>query len=476
MLKQRIVVSIFALLSVLVIVSLTILFVLGYRLDLENRRLEQGALLQFDSIPNNADIWIDGNHSGATTAAKRMVMAGEHEFIISKNKYEDWKRTLNVAAGTLTWLDYARLVPRDRPAVEIFNYETLVSAKASPDKKTYFIQESKSDPVFSVVDLTSEEVRATDLVLPEDLYDTSSDKASEFRVKQWDHGGRYIIVTHHIDKKVEWLVVDTQNVRASRNVTRLLGVQPKDLQFVGTDGRTLYSLNTDSTLRKLDLGAQTISRPLVSNVSSFTIDHDTKIVGYVGVDPKDSERRVVGVYRDGDSSGFILRGTTTDSSLGITTTLHHGNDYFAVAEGGTVTILKGAYPRTEQDVDQLSSFATISLDGHVKNLSFGKGGRFFVAQTDTAFVGYEMEHKRSRIVNFSQKNTELRWLDEAYLWSDIGGELKMRDFDGSNSYSIMSLAEGFDVTLSQNGRFMYSIGQLDDGDGYTLQRVRMILN
>lgn len=473
---QRIVVSVLAVLSVLIIVSMTVLFILGYRLDIENRRLEQGSLLQFDSTPNNAGIWIDGSYTGSSTAAKRTVIAGEHEFMVARDGYEDWTRRLNVTAGTLTWLDYIRMVPRNRPTTDVVEYNSLVAAKASPDRKTYFIQEDASEPVFSIVDLRSETVRSSTLTLPDNLYTASGsgDGVSEFKVRQWDHGGRYIIVTHHFNKDVEWLVIDTQNVNSSRNVTRLLGVQPKDLQFVGTDGRTLYSLNSDSTLRKLDLGSQTISRPLVGKVSSFSIDHDTKIVSYVGVDPGDSERRVVGVYRDGDAKGYVLRGITTDSVLAITTSLYHGNDYVAIAEGGTVTVLKGSYPRSEQDIDQLKSFATINLDGSVRNLSFGKGGRFLVAQTNDSFVGYEIEHRRSRIVAFTQKGTTLNWLDEAYLWSDMGGELKMRDFDGSNTNSIMSVAEGFDATLSQNGRFMYAIGERDNG--FALQRMYMILN
>src|SRR5690606_13997292 len=132
------------------------------------------------------------------------------------------------------------------------------------------------------------------------------------------------------------------------NITRTLGVQPKALEFVGNDGRTLYSLNSDSTLRKLDLSSQTISRPLVAGVSEFSIDHDTKVVSYVGVDPDDKDRRVAGVYRDGDASGHVLRGTTTDAPLAITTSLYHGNDYFAISEGGAVSILRGSYPRTAQ--------------------------------------------------------------------------------------------------------------------------------
>ena len=50
----------------------------------------------------------------------------------------------------------------------------------------------------------------------------------------------------------------------------------------------------------------------------------------------------------------------------------------------------------------------------------------------------------------------------------------MRDFNGVNKYAIMSVAPGFDASLSQNGRYFYAIGK--DDKGFHLQRVRMVLS
>jgi hypothetical protein len=59
-------------LSVFVIVSGIILFILGYRVDSDRGRLEQGALVQFDSRPNGARVTIDGEAlAGNTPTSKR---------------------------------------------------------------------------------------------------------------------------------------------------------------------------------------------------------------------------------------------------------------------------------------------------------------------------------------------------------------------------------------------------------------------
>jgi hypothetical protein len=67
----------------------------------------------------------------------------------------------------------------------------------------------------------------------------------------------------------------------------------------------------------------------------------------------------------------------------------------------------------------------------------------------------------------------LKWLDDDHLWSDYAGNLSMRDFDGLNAININTVATGYDVTLTHNERYLYSIGKTDTG--YQLQRVRLVL-
>ncbi|MBC7943186.1 hypothetical protein H7X68_01665, partial [Candidatus Saccharibacteria bacterium] len=55
-----------------------------------------------------------------------------------------------------------------------------------------------------------------------------------------------------------------------------------------------------------------------------------------------------------------------------------------------------------------------------------------------------------------------------------GGNINISEFDGANNYSINPVASGQAVVLSQNGRYLYSVGKTKAG--YQLQRVRMILN
>jgi hypothetical protein len=480
LLIRRIFFSVVATLSVLIILTVTILFMLGFRLDSGNGRLEQGALLQFDSTPNAASVWIDGKNTGVRTAGKQTLQVGTHTVLYAKDKYEDWTRTVDLAAGTLTWLDYARMVPKERAVETVANFQTIVGAKASPDMKFMVLQETIDQPIFQLADLRSAEVRMNSITLPQALYSepTKAGVAHTFTLDAWNEGGRYILMKHEFDGQLEWLMVDTENVVQSINITRLLSVNFKDLRFAGTNGRSLFGLADDNNIRKLDLSSATISRALVSHVESFDL-FDTNTISYVGRDPADATQRVAGVYRDGDDEPHVLRqADSLDTVLKIAVSNYYNDTFIAIAEGTKVTILKGSYPSSSSDdTASFKEFAEMNLTGPVTRLTFSPEGDYVLAASGAEFKTYEIEHTRSASGSLDTSaeaaSTPLRWLDTAHVWNRQNGMLVMRDFDNSNIFSINTVAGDFDATISQNGRFFYSIGKSEEG--LTLQRVKMIL-
>jgi len=478
---RRIILSSVATLAVIIIATASILFMLGYRLDGGNGRIEQGSLLQFDSTPNGANVFVDGRNIGSQTATKQTVLAGTHTVKMTKTGYQDWNRTLTLDAGTLTWLDYTRFVPKDRPVESVTTYEALAGVRFSPDKKWALIEETATKPQFRLVDLRSTDVKTSTLDLPVETYAeaTTEGVVHSFSITSWDTGSRYVLVKHLYNDQTEWLVVDTQNVSQTVSVTKLFNVGLHDVQFASTNGKVLYGLTNDGTLRKIDIAAATLSRSFVTHVESFSI-YDNTTISYVGADPSDATKRVVGVYRDGDESSHILRSVAdSDTALKIAASRYFSDDYVAIAEGNVVTILKGSYPSSSsQDNSSLKKFASMELAGAVSHLSFSPKGGYVVAQSGETYKSYEIEHRHAYAgmlaVKDGQTAPTLKWLDVAHLWNDEGGSLIMRDFDGSNIYSIMTIEPGFEASLSQNGRFFYAIGKNDQG--YHLQRVKMILD
>ncbi len=463
---------------VLITVAGLVFVVLGYRIDGENGHVEQGALLQFDSNPAGATVTIDSNVVSSRTPMKSSVVAGMHTFKMTKSGYETWSKTVDIKSGTLTWLDYAKLVPVSRPVVVVANYPTLADTKSSPAGDYMLVQQDAAVPSWQLVDLRSDSIKATTLVIPTTAYSESTTAGTihGFKVTEWDRDGRYVLVRHTYNDKIEWLVVDTQNVAATKNITQLFGLAMTSVHFSGTSGAILYAL-TDGDLRKFDVSAATISRTFVSKITSFEL-YNTNVITYIGTSTTDPTQRVVGLYKEGDNLPYILRSTASNANipLAVATTRYFNDDYIAITEGNKVTLLSGSYPSSGSvGSTSLGQFASFNLDFAVDRISFSKAGTYLLMQSGTGSVSYDLEHKLvSKIFNVSgTSGNDYSWLDKAHLWSSVGGQLTMSDYDGINAYAINSVVAGQDATFTQNGRYFYSIGSATSG--YQLQRVRMIL-
>lgn len=478
LLIRRMISYVVMVLAVLVIVAGTILFILGYRLDGDKGSLEQGALVQFDSLPSGADVTIDGKSINSNTPSKQTVLAGMHTFMMSRSGYESWSKSLDVKAGTLEWLDYPRLVPKNLKTESLATYTAVYGEKASPDYKWLLVQEKSDTPTFQLVDLRSQQIKTTPITLPATVYSESAvpGVAHTFTMESWDKDGRYVIVKHTFNDKNEYIVLDAQDVATSVNVSTTLSIALSELRFAGTSGNIFYGL-TDGVIRKLDLSNATISRGLVSAVSNFEL-FETNVISYVGVDPVNAEHQVAGVYREGDDLPHVLRVVNDlTTPLSIAATRYYSDDFVAIAEGTKVTILKGRYPSSSAiDTSSLKQYAEFAISAKADRLSFSETGSRLVVQSGLSFIGYETEYQRSTKATVTTSETTphvLQWLDDAYLWAVYDGHLSIREFDGTNVHVIMAMEPGFDATLSQNGKYLYGIGK--SGTTYQVQRVTMVL-
>jgi PEGA domain len=465
---------------VLLIVSGLVFIILGYRFDADNGRVEQGALLQFNTMPTGATVEIDGKAISAKTTTKSSVLAGSHSFLMWKDGYENWQKTLDVKAGTLTWLDYARLIPKNRPIQALNTLPTLFASTAAPDGKSILLQPDMAIPSFQFIDIRSDDIKSSTLSIPVSLYTDAATAGvvHSFAISSWDTGGRFALIQHTYNDKKEWLVLDTKDVNATKNITTLLDLDIVSIVFSGTSGNVFYALS-GGDIRKLDISAGTISRSLVNNVNSFSL-FETNVITYVGTSAAEPTKRVVGLYREGDASSHILRTVTlpADVPLRVATARYFNQDYVAISEGSVVDITSGNYPDSaSDDAASLATFASFTTAYPIDQLSFSPSGDYVLVQNGTQFTSFDVEHQRvaTSVVTTDAAATvaPLKWLDDDHVWSDTSNSLTLREFDGANTAAINTVTPGHMVVISQNDKYLYSIGLA--ATGYQLQRVRMIL-
>jgi hypothetical protein len=472
---RRVLTYTFMVLCVITIAVLLVSIISGYRYDAKNGRVEQSAILQFNSVPSGATVEVNDAALAYKTRTKTTVFAGTYTITMHRDGYETWQKTVAVKTGSLLWLDYARLVPKKRIVQSVASYPAIYASLAAPTQKFMLIQPSPSEPTFDLINLDDDKIKTTPLTLPTDTYSEAAtpDVIHTFQIVRWDKGGRYVLIKHTYNDRSEWLSLDTSSPDKIKNITHLMEIPIDEIFYSGTSGNILYAL-TDSTIRKIDLSAETLSRALVNNITSFSLYEDSNVIVYTSGYDAETDKRTVGLYQEGHDTPQVLRTIKGNVPLQVVTARFYNDDYIVIAEDNAVDILYGQYPTSNNDSGKLTKFASFRLNSTVKNLSFSPNNKFIVAQAYKQFVGYDLEQGRAVQAVLNDNTRQLQWLDDNHVWSDQAGSLTMMEFDGANATSINSVVTGQTVTLNRNERYLYSIGLKKDNT-YQLQRVRMIL-
>ncbi len=464
-------------LAVVTIVTFVFFFVLGFRFNVDDGKIEQYSFLQFDTSPIGATVTVDGALVSSKTPNKSTVREGRHTVVMTRDGYQAWTKTVNTKAGTITWLSYALLIPSKINVSSVVNYNAVYSSLASLKGRSMLVQERADLPIFDLADLTLDKVKSTQFTVPNSIYSQAGVTGVKhtFAMISWDDGGRYVLIKHTYGDKDEWLVLDTQDVNLTKNITRLLNISVSSVYFSGTSGNDFYALNLGD-IRKLDLSAGTMSKPLVSNVNSFSV-YNSNIITYIGTDLLGSGKQIAGLYREGDSSLHVLRtATSVDSVLHIATAHYYDDNYIVISEGKSAYIIKGNYPNTvAENTNSMKPYATLSSDQDIQSVSFSPtAGQYVLIQSGTTYASYDLETKIFTSSITDGNVNLIKWIDKSNLWSDQDGKLTIREFDGQNSHIVNSVVSGQSVTLTDNGRYLYSISK--SNTGFQLQRVLMIVN
>ncbi|HJP81726.1 MAG TPA: PEGA domain-containing protein [Candidatus Saccharimonadales bacterium] len=477
-LLQRIVVYSLMTVTVIGLVVVLVYVMLGYQFNADDGKIEQGGLVQFDSRPSGADISLDGNAFGTRTAAKTTMSSGQHYVVMTKDGYRQWQKSINVVPGSVLWLNYARLVPSELTPQPVVDFSSVTSSAVSPDSKFMAVIEDGGQGKLKLSDLSRDDAKTTEVTFPAGVATTPAEgKGQHFEITSWDPDSRYVLVKHtYNDDQFEWLVIDTQDVPRSKNLTTLLDVQASVVRFSNGDSQILYAqINGD--VRKVNLRDATLSRPLITNVATFDLYSDNIVTYSSNVDSA-TNKRSVGYYIDGADAPHVVRTIDdTTSLLQFTVGRYYSETYEAIALGDTIEVLKGDLPRDPQAKLDLKAEATFQIPGGAQYLNDNTDGRFIVAQNGATYATYDLELNKKSITTLkgsSDVTRQLHWLDGYHVWSDRDGQLRMYEFDGENEQDIMPVLTNQSASLSPSGKYMYGITKSDNGT-YHLTRVQMLL-
>lgn len=471
---QRFIIYTLMSLSVVVIVVLLMLAVLGY--SFKGNNLEQGGLLKFGSVPADATVTLDQVQLNSRTPSQVTADARSHAVTISRNGYRSWHKTIDLKPGMVGWLTYARLVPSDPKIQKVRTTPHLASMVASPDRKWIGMVEDETKPTVTVANIQNDEAEYDQLTLPTASFTPAPEgKTHSFKIDSWSSNSRYMLLRHIYDTgKMEWILVDREDEAKTKNISVRLGLRSDRVIFAANDGRTALAV-TDDAVRRLNLSDETISRPLVTNVQEFSVFNEHTILYTTKVDPV-TKLRTVGYMAEGMETGQQLAEFPDDGQpIRVAMADYFGKRYVAASHGAMVQILYGELPRLNNK-GTLKRLLTYSTPVAINKLSFSGNSRLVIAETNTHFVVHDLELSKTStavIKDITGPARPLRWIDSYMTWYDAGGMLRLYEFDGANQQNLVPVVEGYDIAITPNQKFLYSVGH--DTIGLYLQRVRMVL-
>lgn len=464
-----------------IIVSIStalVLYMLGWRYNIAERSAAQGGLMQLNSRPGGATVTLNGTQLNGRTSTRQDVAAGTHTVSMQRNGYLPWQKTVTIEPGKILWLNYARLIPEQIEVETVNQFEQLDGAlAASYGQGRILLQPSKNQANFVLVKAGNNQASLSDVVVPEDqLTPLNDDQKSSFEMKSWDSKARYVLVTDNHDQSTDWLVVDTAEPTRSQNLSQILDAPIDQAEFDIKNSRMLYVLSQGQLL-KIDLTRKTVSEPLVTMIDSFRQGPDS-VITFVGQKSKTANKRVIGYYTSGAAKPKYLSLSTTNPKdiLQAEIVEHSGSQFLVTRLNENLTIARIALqPSDSPNRIKLTDKQQFNLPVGAGDLTISRDGRFVLVQKDASFVTYDIELRHFTTVSQvgNEASRPVKWLDNHLLWSDRGGLLHTYEFDGENGHSIMDVAEGYDVTLSPDGSYLYAIQKSDDG--WSLSRALLVL-
>lgn len=466
-------------LAVFLLVAGLYFIVQGYRFNRFDGKIEQGGLVQFNSSPTGADVWLDEVRLANKTQSKLTVGTGTHTVSMKKNGYSTWKKDVTVLAGKILWLDYARLVPLELTPEVVVPLMGATSGKVSYDTKTFAVIENANEPVLTFVNLDSNEPTKRQLTLPVESYTAPAEGEQQtFDLYAWAYDNRYLLVKHSYGQRVEWISFNTSDGKTAKNLTRVLGIDAVDVQYAKDDANTLLMLTAAGEVRKTNIDQKTVSGPLLQNINDFTM-YDTATVVFTTKQDPTTRKRTAGYFTIGTAGPRTVYETQADDTarLRLSINKYYGKYYQAVAHGEKVLIHTGDLTASDaKDPAPFVRLTELSLKGEAAYLGFSPDQhRFVYAGSGSHVVTYDLDLNTGASFTLqATPQTQIDWIDEFHFITNEGSTVRMYDYDGTNGHDMIKNVMATDVSLLQNGKYLNAITKV--GESTAITRVKMIID
>lgn len=450
-------------LSVLALVTVLYMVVQGYRYNRYQGQLEQGGLVQFNSLPGGADVLLDGQKLASRTQSRLTISAGGHRVAMQKTGYLPWEKQVTVRPGQVLWLSYPRLVPQTIRTDTVLNFAGTVAGSVSREYKRMALIEDATKPVITVVTMDTDSPKKTAVTLPETAYTAAAEHT--FTLVGWAYDEKYVLVKHTYPTGSEWISVDTASASVAKNITTTLGVSAADVQYTKDDANTLYVLTTAGEVRKAAIDQKTLSGPLLQHVSNFSLYGN--VVAYATTQDAATGKRSLGYLTPGAAAPRTVASFTeaAGAQLRLVINKYYGATYLVAVRDATATIYAGDLAGSDStNPAAFSVYAVLNLAGSPAQYSgfSPEDHRFVYLQNSAGMAVYDLDQKLSSTFSFAMPVQQpAQWVDQFHLAAATASGFTMYDYDGTNSHVLLPGLAHNEAALTPNGKYLYALQHIN---------------
>lgn len=481
---MKIIMGDFLMLFSVVTIVVTLVFITqGWTLD--KGSAQQTGLVQFASKPTGATVEVDQTTLYAKTNTKANVLPGEHEFKVWREGYETWYRKTSVNAGQVLWLNYTRLVPRQK-TIKTFNaFENLKQTKVYPNQEEILALNADANGAagFSVIDIKSDTPKISTLNIPSELFtlitksaeipdtpETQFLAADQISIESFTSDNNHVLLKQTVDGVANWILVDLDRPNESQNLTREFNLNFDQMIPISDNGSKIL-VRTGTDLRQVNTTNKTVSAILVDSITHFET-YGNDVVGYIQKQ-KDSDKYSAGIFKLNETPVIVKKDLVNPK---IAVASYYSENYLHVLDGKNIYVLKSTEWPTKQNTLKLSQTITLPFEASV--LQVNQEDRIIMASLKNDTFVYDLETDKHYDITTDSKSEETKkitWFDSFVIYGFNDGQLTIHDFDGANKHPLMDALEAFPATFSSNNKYVYAIQATEDGK-YTLAQLKMIID
>lgn len=466
-------------LTVFVVAGTIILVYAGQGYDINRRtgELIQNGLLLVNTSPDGSVVFIDGQAESDLTPSRFPLPAGDYDIRIEQAGYLPWQKQIPVIGSQVEWLYYPILIPEQLITENVSALSNVEFIRQSADGSRFLVRQKGDGTVFHLFSIEGSALTDDErLTLPVDTFElrNSSGRFGSFSFEGWASDNQTVLLRHSVGRQVEYILFDIQQPSESVNVSRQFDLDLRDARFINGQASQLYAL-VGGDLRRFDLQSDTLSAPIIRDVSRYVLYEDQYVI-YIRND--DTDGLLLGMVRDDGQSAVIerLSGTTNDYRLEFAS--YDDEFHLALLDRSEDKLTLVIDPQSLIDNDQAQIESTQVDVADVQYISFSRNGQFISAQSGSSFYTYDFD--RNRTHNFTidvrlPADYEVEWLNGTHLVAhDRTDRLFLFEFDGGNIRPLVNAHPDFGVFTDNAAETLYTLSPTGNSDRVFLQSTNLL--